>query len=92
MSHIGDEKYFVVVSNNQRNRHLPQVLAVRLTTSAKPEIPSIVRLDKGDPFVGSVVCDDIAELWPDEVTRDLGALSPRTMAAIGRGLAAALDI
>ena len=30
------DHYFVVVSNNARNRALPSVLAVRLTTTPKP--------------------------------------------------------
>lgn len=38
-----DQKYYFVVSNNSRNRKLDQVLAVRVTTSPKPELPSIVK-------------------------------------------------
>lgn len=89
-SNIKDEKYFVVVSNNQRNSHLPQVLAVRLTTSPKPSIPSIVEIGKGEVFLGRAVCDDIVELYEDEIQRDLGALSPAAMSALGNGLKAAL--
>jgi mRNA interferase MazF len=84
------DKYFLVVSNNRRNRQLPQVLAVRLTTSNKPPIPSIVPLGATEVFAGSVVCDDIVELYPDEVRRDVGALSARAMVDVERGLAAAL--
>ncbi|HSF26042.1 MAG TPA: type II toxin-antitoxin system PemK/MazF family toxin [Actinomycetes bacterium] len=92
MSHLEEDKYFLVVSNNRRNRQLPQVLAVRLTTTPKPPLPSIVPLVRPEVFVGSVVCDDIVEIYPDEVRRDLGALSPAAMAAVGRGLAAALGL
>lgn len=92
LSHIDSDKYFVVVSNNRRNRQLPQVLAARITTTDKPPIPSIVRLGPSEVFAGSVVCDDIVELYPDEVRRDLGALSPQAMTAVGRGLAAALNL
>ena len=86
------EKFFVVVSNNRRNRAFEQVLAVRLTTTPKPAIPSVVALPRREPVAGSAVCDDIVELYPDEVTRDLGALSPSTMRLIGAGLMAALGI
>ena len=92
LSNIGVEKYFVVVSNNQRNRALDSVLAVRVTTSAKPALPSIVELGPADPLVGRVVCDDIVELYADEVSRELGALSPRTMDRLGDGLRAALAL
>lgn len=87
-----EDKYFLVVSNNRRNRNLPQVLAVRLTTTPKPALPSIVALPSAEVFTGSVVCDDIVEIWADEVKRDLGALSPAAMSAVARALAAALDL
>lgn len=89
---LDTEKFFIVVSNNQRNAALPQALAVRLTTSAQPRLASIIELSVHDPFEGRALCDDIAELYEDEVRRDLGALSARTMLAIGSGLKAALGI
>jgi mRNA interferase MazF len=92
LSNLKDEKYFLVASNNQRNAKLPQVLAIRLTTSAKPSIPSIVELGKGEVFVGRAVCDDIVEIYQDEVVRDLGTLSPAAMVAVGNGIAAALGL
>jgi mRNA interferase MazF len=92
LGHLGADKYFLVVSNNRRNRQLEQVLAVRLTTTAKPDLPSIVRLEAPEVFTGYVVCDDIVEIYPDEVRRDLGAVSPPAMAAVGRALAAALGL
>jgi mRNA interferase MazF len=92
LSHLDEDKYFVVVSNNRRNNQLQQVLAVRITTTAKPSIPSIVELPTGEVVGGRAVCDDIVELYEDEVRRDLGALSPGTMAGIAEGLKAALDL
>ncbi len=90
LSNLKEEKYFLVVSNNQRNSHLPQVLAVRLTTSPKPSIPSIVEIGKGEVFLGRAICDDIIELYEDEIRRNLGALTPAAMSAVGNGLKAAL--
>jgi mRNA interferase MazF len=92
LSNVKDEKFLVVVSNNQRNTQLPQVLVIRLTTSQKPSIPSIVELGKGEAFIGRAVCDDIVEIYEDEVVRDLGALSPTAMSAIGDGIEAALGL
>lgn len=92
LPHIDGEKYFLVVSNNRRNRQLPQVLAARLTTTPKPRLPSIVELDGREVFTGRVLCDDIETLWADEVTRDLGALTASAMARVEDGLRAALDL
>ncbi|MBW3086259.1 Endoribonuclease MazF4 [Austwickia sp. TVS 96-490-7B] len=89
-----EEKFYLVVSNNQRNRFLDSVLAVRLTTSSKPPLPSIVEIDptRDRGFEGRIVCDDIVEIFEDEVARDLGALSPETMRKVDIGLRAALGI
>ncbi len=92
LEHVKAEKFYLVVSNNRRNQQLPQVLAVRLTTSPKPEMSSIVELAYPEPFVGRVLCDDIEVLYPDEVRRDLGALSPRAMALVETGLRHALGL
>ena len=89
---VDGEKYYLVVSNNRRNNALDQVLAIRLTTSEKPPISSIVEIPHGEVFVGRAVCDDIVEIWKNEVRRDLGALTPRTMTQIEQGLKAALGI
>jgi mRNA interferase MazF len=92
LAHVKDEKYYLVVSSNRRNERLPQALAVRLTTSHKPQIPTVVELDRREPFTGRVLCDDIEALYPDEVRRDVGALSPNAMARVEAGLRAALDL
>lgn len=89
---LAEPKLFVVVSNNRRNQNLAQVLAVRLTTTKKPSIPSIVELDHPEAFVGRAVCDDIVELYEDEVIAIVGALSPNAMRAMNVGLAAALGM
>jgi mRNA interferase MazF len=85
-------KLFVVISNNRRNERLPQVLTARVTTSAKPDIPSIVSLSADEVVTGSVVCDDIVEIYQDEVRSVRGALSRRTVRAVNAGLAAALGL
>jgi mRNA interferase MazF len=83
---------FVVVSNNQRNRNLDSALGVRLTTSSKPPISSIVAIPSSENFTGYVVCDDITEIWEDEVLAVVGGFTPATMQAVNRGLAAALGM
>lgn len=93
LSGIKGEKYFVVVSNNARNRALPSALGVRFTTSAKPTLPSIVKIPDTEVLPGGrVVCDDIVELFDDEITADVGAVSPADMARIDAGLKSALAL
>ncbi len=89
---LDEPKLLLVVSNNRRNQNLPQVLAVRLTTSDKPQLPSIVELAHPEAFVGRVVCDDIIEVYKDEAMKIIGALSPGAMQAVNIGLMAALGI
>lgn len=87
-----EPKYYVVVSNNRRNAQLDDVLVVRLTTTRKPQLPSIIELGHPEPFVGRACCDDITWMSPDEVAEYIGALSPGAMRRIGDGLAAALGL
>lgn len=89
---VPEPKLCVVVSNNRRNRALPTVLVVRLTSSSKPDIPSIVRLPETETFHGVAVCDDIFEVFEDEVLAMRGGLTPAALRAVGDGLRAALDL
>lgn len=92
---LGDagHKYWVCVSNNVRNRQLGEFLCVRLTTSPKPELASVVVLSAADrPFTGRVVCDDLGPIYPDDVQEDSGALTPNTMRRVDDGLRAALAL
>ena len=86
---LGDygEKYYLAVSNNRRNRQLPSFLAIRLTTTPKPELDSIVRLTPADePWTGCLLADDVVEIYSDEVTREMGALRPATMLKVNEAL------
>lgn len=86
--------FWLVVSNNQRNLHLADVLTVMLTTRP-PASPrsSYVPLAKGqDPFEGWVKCDDIGPHYRDELGPVRGALSPATMRKVDEGLAFALSL
>lgn len=87
------EKPWLVVSNNQRNRRLRSALVVRITSSPKPELASIVVLKARDqPLVGRVLCDDITTLYEDDGARPGGALSSATMAEVDAALGAALGL
>ena len=93
MADLGNgDKPFLVVSNNARNTKLEDCLGVRITTSSKPDIASIVELSSADPLVGRVLCDDIAAIYRDELKRDVGALSVGTMNQVAAALRFALSI
>ena len=87
----GDKPY-LVVSNNGRNARLKSALVIRITTSAKTQLDSIVDLAPQDPLVGRVLCDNINVMYADEVKRDGGALTPGTMMRVAAGLRAALAL
>lgn len=86
------QKPFLVVSNNRRNKALGSALAVRVTTTVKPALASVIPLRQGDPLVGSVMCDDMATLFAGDSLRQVGALSPATMNAVDSGLKVALGL
>ena len=70
---LDEPKLLLVVSNHTRNRNFQQVIAVRLTTTAKDSRPSIVELGPQEGFHGRVMCDDLMPVWEDEVLATLGA-------------------
>jgi mRNA interferase MazF len=93
LSHVDEDKYFLVVSNNRRNRAFGQVLAVRLTTT-KPRRgrPAMVELGSDEVMTGWASCDDIETVYDDEVRADMGAVTAQTMHHVEAGLRAALGI
>jgi mRNA interferase MazF len=86
------DKPWLVVSNNHRNRALDNCLALRITTTPKSPMLTIIELAPADPLVGRVLCDDVTQLWRDEIARDVGALSPQTMLKVAAGLRAAFAL
>lgn len=93
LAHIGEDKFFLVVSNNRRNRAFEQVLAARLTTTPpKVERPAMVPLGPEEVMTGWVSCDDIETIYDDEVRVDVGALTAPAMRRVEAGLRAALGI
>jgi len=86
------QKYYLVVSNNQRNRHLEEVLGVRVTTSRKPDLETIVECEAADPVSGRIICDDIAPIRREKIARDLGAVTTSTMRRVEDGLRSALSL
>jgi mRNA interferase MazF len=93
LSHIRVDKYFLVVSNNRRNRAFEQVLAVRLTTTKPPHSrPAMVELGPDEVMAGWASCDDIETVYDGEVRADIGAVTAQTMGRVEAGLRAALGM
>ncbi len=86
------KKLYLVVSNNQRNQALGAALVVRLTTSPKPPIRSVVDLPDTEQFSARIMCDDIEDMYESEVVKSAGTLSPAAMRLVDQGLKAALDL
>lgn len=86
--------YWLVVSNNSRNAHLLDVLAVMVTTTPpRSPRPSYVQLSKDlDSFEGWVKCDDIGPLRKDTLGPVKGGISRPTMRLVDIGLAYALGL
>jgi mRNA interferase MazF len=84
-------KPWLIVSNNARNRHTADVLAIRLTTTAR-QLPTWVRLTASDPLDGFANADNIETLGKDELGECLGALTPATMVRVNAALGMALAL
>lgn len=84
-------KPWLVVSNDSRNRLLSDVIAIRLTTTAR-ELPTWVKLCEADPLAGYANADCIEQLGKDELGDYLGALSSETMHKINYALDRALAL
>lgn len=95
---LGDEsdaenKFWLCVSNNERSPRLEEFIAVRLTTTRKPRLPTWVALGAQDkPWIGGVACDDIGPIYRDQVIKDAGALSSATMRRVESALLIVLGI
>lgn len=84
-------KPWLVVSNNARNRLLDDIIAIRLTTTAR-DLPTWVKFSPADPLTGYANADCIEQLGKDELGEYLGALSPASMRGVNQALAIALAL
>lgn len=93
----GDEpKPCVVVSSDRRNdTPYAWVHVVRVTSRAKPPLPTIVELDDRDPVRGFVMCDEVEPVHREELLDepwDGRLLTHGSMQRIDRGLRAVFDL
>jgi mRNA interferase MazF len=84
-------KPWLIVSNNQRNRHLDSVIAARVTTTHRnAHQPTVVALHHDDPLTGWVLVDDLHQLYRDELDRPVGSVTASTMTKVSAALRIAL--
>ena len=84
-------KPWLIVSNNARNRHTADVLAIRLTTTVR-QLPTWVPLSPADPLSGYANTDNIETLGKNELGDHVGDITPATLAQVNRALAIALGL
>jgi mRNA-degrading endonuclease toxin of MazEF toxin-antitoxin module len=91
---LDEPKRFVVVSNNERNRILRDVLGVRMTTARKPSLPSIVEFRSGEVARprSYAVADDIVPLRKEDLVRRVGGLTLGQMHRVEAAIRAALAL
>ena len=92
---LDEDKRVLIVSNNARHRQLGDVVAIRITTKDKPDLPSIVRLEPAempDRTRCYALADDLWVLEKRWLTRPVGALTPPQMRRVDEALHAALDL
>jgi mRNA-degrading endonuclease toxin of MazEF toxin-antitoxin module len=82
---LDESKRFVVVSNNIRNRKLHDIVIVRLTTAAKPDLP----ISDTRCFA---VADDVWMIGKEWLRDRVGALTPSQMERVNQALRVALDL
>ncbi len=92
---FGENKRVLIVSNNARQRQLGDVVAIRLTSKDKPDLPSIVRLEPAempDRSRSYALADDLWVLEKKWLDRQIGGLTPGQMERVSAALRVALDI
>jgi mRNA-degrading endonuclease toxin of MazEF toxin-antitoxin module len=91
---LDENKRFVVVSNNARNRTLHDVVMVRMTTADKPDIPSIVEFSAGEISESRcfAVADDVWMIGNEWLRERVGTLTLAQMERVSEALRVALDL
>ena len=83
-------KLYVVVSDNKRNRYAESALAARLTTTSRhSHLPTKIPIRRGEQLSGWVGCDNIVELYDEDLVKQVGVLGPQQMQDLMPGILSA---
>lgn len=94
-SEQGGRRPVVIIQNNQGNLHAPTVIAVPLTGSPKPDLPTHALLPMGEGGLwrdSIALCEQVRTLEKTRLSRRIGAIGPKAMARIEKALRVSLDI
>ena len=94
-SEQGGRRPVVIIQNDQGNLHGPTVIAVPLTGSPKPHLPTHALLPMGEGGLwrdSTALCEQVRTLEKTRLTRRIGTLGPTAMARIEKALRVSLDI
>jgi mRNA interferase MazF len=83
---LDEKKFFLVVSNNKRNKILKTVLCVRITSTDKVAIPTCVQIPDHEGIAGFAVCDDVYIFMNYELDKLHTSLTDRTMVKVEQAL------
>jgi mRNA interferase MazF len=94
LSGVEGRKPYLVISSDQRNRQLDDVLGARITTTRKPaHLRSVIELTPEDqPLMGNVLCDDIYPIFKRRDPCHVERRHPGHHATRGRRLRNALGL
>lgn len=83
----------VVVSNELNNKHSQNVTVVCVTTQAKTNLPTHVKIDNSElPIYGTILCETVQTVSRLRIGSYLGEVDECTMREIEKALAIQLDI
>ena len=94
-SEQGGRRPVVIMQNNAGNRHSTTVIAVPVTASAKPALPTHAAIPRGEGglWLPSIaLCEQVRTLEKSRLKYFIGALNPQRLRELERALLISLDI
>lgn len=94
-SEQGGNRPVVIIQNNTGNLHAPTVIAVPVTSSLKPALPTHAFLPAGEGGLwrdSIALCEQVRTLEKTRLGRRLGAVGANAMRGVEKALQVSLDI
>lgn len=94
-SEQGGNRPVVIIQNDTGNLHAPTVIAVPVTSSSKPALPTHAFLPAGEGGLwrdSIALCEQVRTLEKTRLGRRLGAVGANAMRDIEKALQVSLDI
>ena len=94
-SEQGGRRPVVIMQNDIGNLHSPTIIAVPLTASTKPPLPTHALIPGGEGGLwrdSIALCEQVRTLEKTRLGRRLGALGEQSLRTVERALQVSLDI